>query len=116
MRSTITLFCAIYLVLLSMTMALPIALWSRSLLDHTLSHSNKLNGSTRDNLKSHLLYYTSANQSEVDISRGSGKIIECGTTSTDAPGLLVQTQAQERSSHKELSDKEAWEAASWIWG
>ncbi|OCF33038.1 hypothetical protein I317_07496 [Kwoniella heveanensis CBS 569] len=123
MRSPISLLYAVYLTLLSMTVALPITLLPRSLLDHYLSH--RLGGSSsRDNLKSHLLYYTTANQS--DAVEGAPRVIECGTVTTTSPngargdvfasGLLVQAPLDERASRPTFSDKDAWDAASWIWG
>ncbi|WVQ99601.1 hypothetical protein IAU59_006737 [Kwoniella sp. CBS 9459] len=120
MRPTVTLLFTVYLTLLSMAMAIPITTWPRSLFDHALSY--KPGSPSRDNLSSHLRYYTTSNRSKAgdhDQPHAYSQATEYGSEGPNVlstPGLLVQSSQNERSPLRKYSDEDAWDAASWIWG
>ncbi|WVQ99602.1 hypothetical protein IAU59_006738 [Kwoniella sp. CBS 9459] len=127
MRSVV-LICAIF-AFLSLVAAVPIPepLSPKDMLDRALSHRLAI---AKDTHRAHLAQ-TSSNSSEAQPSqlhndrqktsdKDNTKGTEMETEGTRSPGLVVQgqvTQDQDaRVWAKRFTEKEAWDAASWIWG
>ncbi|WVF71267.1 hypothetical protein IAT40_006070 [Kwoniella sp. CBS 6097] len=114
-------------VLFSMADAAPVPgpLSPKDALDRSLSHRLSI---AKENLKAQLVHHSSENSSVLDTSHHleqPNSQSESKSTAAEgprAPGLVVQGQGQAKQDQdrrvweKRFTEKEAWDAASWIWG